>query len=144
MEKGSRVREDEVLPDWDRDLLLCRNSQQSFSAGFQEANPAPRNARVLPAESPSRSCVCMSEQASVFACRPVGCNRLDINIYIHIRVHALELLVVSCLWCCRTVIPVCSRVCACASASIAFHSPLSQLFLGPRPRWSRLALHARA
>ena len=50
MEKGSRDREDEVLPDWDRALLLCQFS----IAIFREADFAPLNARVLPAESPSR------------------------------------------------------------------------------------------
>ena len=54
---GIAFVEDEVLSDWDRTLLLCL-SLYFFSAGFRETDSAPRNARVLPAESPSRVSVC--------------------------------------------------------------------------------------
>ena len=62
----SGVREDEVLLDWDRALLLYQFSI-AIHAQVSEADSAPRNARVLSTESPSRSSVCVSEHASVFA-----------------------------------------------------------------------------
>ena len=36
-----------------------------FCEGFREADSAPWDARVLPAESPSRASVCVRKQASV-------------------------------------------------------------------------------
>ena len=38
-------------------------------------------------------------------------------------------------------VPVCFFVYTCVNVSL---SPFPHLFLGPRPRWSRLVLHARA
>ena len=63
--KGIAFVECEVLSDWDRALLLCLSLYLLY-AGFREADSSPRNARVIPAEFPSRVfvCVCVCVLAS--------------------------------------------------------------------------------
>mgnify|MGYP000067077906 CR=1 FL=1 len=70
MRRGSRIKEDEVLSDRNRTLLLCAFAIALFSAGFREARAALRNARVLPAAPPLYPLSCVDDQASASVRRP--------------------------------------------------------------------------
>ena len=78
--KGIVFVEDEVLSDWDRALLL-HLSLYFLCVVFREADSAPRNARVLPAESPSRVFVCV--RVGVIALSLTGCNPFHMIRYIY-------------------------------------------------------------
>ena len=70
--KGIVFVEDEVLSDWDRALLL-HLSLYLLCAGFREADSALRNARVLPAKSPSVSvCACACGRQGLSLTGPPG------------------------------------------------------------------------
>ena len=105
MKKGSCFVEDEVMPDWDQALLLSVFSIIALRAGLREAASAPRHARVLPAESPSRfQSVCVCRCRCFVTRRLASCNSPHLNIYIHTYTHSSRLVAVSMFL----------RVCACA------------------------------
>ena len=145
MRKISRVSEDEVLSDCNRMLLLCCFPIASC-AGSRDPDSAPWNASVLPADSPSRSPCAHVIRVGICLADLIGCNRSDylhIFINIHILVFFCSVSGSTCVFCVDRPFP---RVLLCpyVSERLSLTPPFSHLLFGPRPRWSRLVLHAHA
>ena len=105
-----------MLSDCNRTLLLYRFPIAS-SAGSRDPDSAPWNARVLPADSPSRSPCAHVIRVGICLADLIGCNRSDylhIFINIHILVFFCSVSGSTCVFC---VVRPLSRVFLCPYVS---------------------------